>query len=946
MKHIYTFIFLMAGLILSTTSCVKEDDLDSSLPVGSGESRLRMSVEFRPAATLTTRAAAGNSIRHIDDLNILFYNTDGSLARHHFLTEEMFTTSYVTPPETTTDSATPAESTVCRAEGSLPDAVPYGRYRIYAVANMGDMTGDERLLDEERLKNISLPWSSEVVENSAMFGYFNLSDATEIPDEAPLLTINSPALSLTASVRRTVSKVTVAFDGTQLNENVTIYIRQAQIRDIPASCLLGNDNSPSSPDQLIAEGDTILYSVSDTPEEWLMIARGRPSGGGIHSETERALFFFENMQGTGEKHIYDPSGTIMKDNKPYGTYVEVTGYYVNRSDDKASRGPVVYRFMLGKNATDNFDAQRNNHYKLTLRFRNDANDPDWHIEYEPENPEIFTPAQIYISYGFNESVTIPAVLQGVSEGTHLSATIVDNPWYHIGHPYAHVSTENYNGFLSLSPTNAYIVGNYNPNISTEENNYILAQRKADFQAGAAKSFAAERSEAGNSRYSVPVYTRGLLLGNSFSGNNIFVNHTRSATVRLSASANGKVVTQDVKVLQVKRIVNPAGVWRSGDNTSPFRVRLMELDESDVGPSGMEHREFRAPHSDGPWTAHIEHGAEWVRIKSADKAEWGTDDVTGATGSEICFDYRPATTYSSGVRCGVIRVTYHDNECVHYIFVSQGLGTTNLNGTEWQNRNLLYRGKLVDNPLLEGSMFKFGSFNIGFKAENNIKAGYGFDQDCSDKSFDTWVYSTATGISSALRTFADVTINTGGFPATNDSAGTPATAEQWSSLAHLRRYYGVLYGDECTETKTTTEEAYSYLRAGDPKGMQGVFVWDDSRAGNHIFLPIGATGYGHRKAKDDYNIWNDGSGRTTRHVVLKYAKRSMAMQPDVAALMPLYHDIWMHRGAIYWYREASAKLYAHDLNYFTFGFESYYDSAMVYHNYVIVDSDMAFIRCVK
>ena len=97
-----------------------------------------------------------------------------------------------------------------------------------------------------------------------------------------------------------------------------------------------------------------------------------------------------------------------KDNKPYGTYVEVKGYYVNNSKNNPSYGNITYRFMLGQNVTDDFNATRNTHYKLTLVFNNDANDPDWHIEfgYKPNPPQIVT-HDVYISYLYNRSTDIP-----------------------------------------------------------------------------------------------------------------------------------------------------------------------------------------------------------------------------------------------------------------------------------------------------------------------------------------------------------------------------------------------------------------------------------------------------------------------------------------------------------------------------------------------------------
>ena len=66
--------------------------------------------------------------------------------------------------------------------------------------------------------------------------------------------------------------------------------------------------------------------------------------------------------------------------------------------------------MLGKNTSTNYDAERNYHYKLTLKFNRFANDADWHIEYEEENPDILVPEPYYISYLYNHAMTLPCLL--------------------------------------------------------------------------------------------------------------------------------------------------------------------------------------------------------------------------------------------------------------------------------------------------------------------------------------------------------------------------------------------------------------------------------------------------------------------------------------------------------------------------------------------------------
>lgn len=41
---------------------------------------------------------------------------------------------------------------------------------------------------------------------------------------------------------------------------------------------------------------------------------------------------------------------VVKESVPYGTYIEVTGFYESEASGNVSNGPIKYRFMLGKDA--------------------------------------------------------------------------------------------------------------------------------------------------------------------------------------------------------------------------------------------------------------------------------------------------------------------------------------------------------------------------------------------------------------------------------------------------------------------------------------------------------------------------------------------------------------------------------------------------------------------
>ena len=82
-------------------------------------------------------------------------------------------------------------------------------------------------------------------------------------------------------------------------------------------------------------------------------------------------------------------------------------FYVSINDKKVGRGPIKYRFMLGKDVITDYNAERNHHYKLTLKFKGYANDADWHIEYEEPEPGIEVPNPYYISYLYNRTMNLP-----------------------------------------------------------------------------------------------------------------------------------------------------------------------------------------------------------------------------------------------------------------------------------------------------------------------------------------------------------------------------------------------------------------------------------------------------------------------------------------------------------------------------------------------------------
>lgn len=990
---IYTIILFLAFLSLPV-SCVINEFADDPI-LAEGKSSVSFDVEFRPLVSVGAQTRTeGDAIKHIESLWVVVYKTDGSIfsKTNVYPYGNTNTYNYANSEQNTSDinltapegSSGFAEEKYCHSTFKMD--LPLGKYRIYAVANY-DLSSFNGTEDE--LKSIKLTWNAaDISANNPMFGYFTDNDVNIIPSEAPVISVNKTNKSLHAWVKRAASKVTVSFDGSNLYENVYIYIHTVQIKDIPNTCWLGKDNTPASADQLIAEGETVSYRTTSTETDGLRITKGVPYGGldvsdnagGVHHENANSLFFFENRQpdtstekgkhqdADGNGKIDNPDGSLstdpdFKDGVPYGSYIEVKGYYVNKTAANASQGPIVYRFMLGKDTERNCDAERSNHYKLVLRFNKDANNTDWHIEYEPENPEISVASPLYISYIHHEKVDIPVVIRG-GTATTLTAEITENNWAFPGHKYegrfdngANGSLDEglYNGFLSLEKTTP----------TTADN----AGRYDDFYSANEKTYQPVLIESGSNtyHYNVPAYTRALVLGNAFSGNNVYVDKERTAKIKFTATVNNQIVTKEIEIIQVRRLVNPAGVWRPYDSVKPFHVVLTETinETSDT--------EFHKIDSDGPWTAEIVEG-DWFSL-SSDGISYGENKITGSTGSNIDFYYKPSGTCSENEsRFGVIKVLYHNNTCVHYFFVSQGLAPVSMgaSGTQWHMTNVHYSAKDEPNPLCEGSMFRWGRSKGAILSTNNKKSGYGFGEIAINKPFT--VLNNSGELQTAYWPNVDLNQSESGFTHSGDgdisvyaegftnstmnSNGRPPEKAEWDELETLRRYYGVLYGEDSEETLTNLNDVYGYYGYDDNnnviaenKGMRGMFVWDDTRHA-HLFFPIGATGHGHRKHYDDV-AYSDIL--KTKFCVLRYAQRHEEMPANhkygTAINIPLLWDLYVRPGAIYWYRtlatgDSDGNSWAHDINYFTFDFNTYGANPVYRSNNVLLHSDAAYIRRVE
>lgn len=1117
-------------MMLLLTGCY--DDFLQYAEVGEGMAEISAEVTFEPLTGINTETrTSGQPVKDIESLSVIVYTPKGDkdeLVKVYNLKSWTPGTNEDMPKDKDKQPiGDKAEASTVKASFTLP-SMPYGKYKMYAVANMGDIS-DEQAEDINNLKKTELEWKEDISLNNKMFGYFTYSDNQDggaAGFDAPVLIINNEARSksLHSWIKRTVSKVTVAFDPKDLKQDVWIYIHDVSIRDIPMYCKLGEDNKPNSTDELlnhydvplseIPESSKIIYSYDDTgnliegveddyqdfksdeiPESvyksWLTLAKGSGIKGSDHSETANALYFFENMQGDFEatkEHdkvvdkvdqidgecITSPGQKGYKNGVLNGTYIEVTGYYVSQNIENTTQGKIKYRFMLGKNATYNFNAQRNHHYKITLGFDGWANQPKWNIEYYEEEPGIEVPDQFYVSYLYNQRHVMPIKIVG--NCTNLKMEIVENNWAPYDPstddevPPATVGTgdaafkwnkdawtamyqPSFNktefGFLALAlPVNSGEIpkniidhewsekpDSFEDNTTTaaraeywqaqlktyyDTNNNVSdwntgSQRVREFTADQLDTLGTLGSYKGKGTYYrqseneigyngwqvhrvddeskmllVPLFTRNKSMINStgFSGNNPYDSYQRKAVVRITAhfelkDGGTKDIEKDVPVFQVRRIVNPKGVWRQATTSnSTFDVKLLQIkDVSNINAPDY----FSELPSEGAWKAYVDvdNGNSFLELEAKGKSYKVTgvpDTVYGNTDDPIEFRLKFNGVDEKISGCAVVKVLYHGNNCMHKILVRQGINeplAVVMNGAEWSSFSLysckngatdvsesVIEAEFTESPLALGTLFRRHNTLQGIRIINNessfdwngstiagrgpLVAPNGYQFVLTDGTRKAWYNSTygTPGNSNTYviaripqytsNTSTDNTTSWGKFKATvsgNTRNYKLPSYDDFKALDNADFGVGVLYGDNSTAVQVTYDGAYGYNAPNNIftgtntyKGARGMLLYNKEN-GNQLFFPMGKDGMGRRtqfEVPDNNSIY---------YGMLRYGDLSRVLNLTNDYYRPVPYNLPECPGAIYWLDITKRSGYANsspcagwDMNYFIVDFGPYPDNS--------------------
>lgn len=713
---------------------------------------------------------------------------------------------------------------------------------------------------------------------------------------------------------------------------------------------------------------------------------------------------------------------VPKDDEEFGTYIEVEAYYDARMSKRPGEGKIIYRFMLGKDIYKDYNAERNFHYKLTLVFNGYANDADWHIEYTEDKEMIVpNPYYVSYLYNQRAVLPVRLKGSGLGNAK-LQVRIIENHWWPTipaGDTYQFADTTQvyphtpdrpagskeplinvtsssnggvksvrqsiWNGFLSLAENKNKIIapddpGNYfwtKPDLNYENwrdkdglrtfTNLSVGSHEGG---STGDGYDVELAENGGINVKMPFFTRPkqLVSSTGYTGNNPFVAYTREAklelrlidktTGQLCIDKNGDQLIDTISIIQVRRCVNPKGVWRSWDNTKSFHVVMKIL------PYELATK-FETYNSKGSWRAHVEIDPDnAISLEGADASGYVRGSIDSPMDFTIKFNGKCAD--STKVRSAIVLVEYNNYTCHHRIFVRQGYAPQVLNDAslKWHACNMYSSTEETQSPLEEGSMFKFGNWNQAILASNNDR--FGFQEPLGSNKLDlagggSEFWSNIKS-SKSTASFAETKVTNVFGSRGKEVRVRVATVADYDRLrdgANREFGYGVLYGDSATETLEPVEQVYGYRRGQTGKehyGMRGCFVYNTVN-GNNLFFPIGAEGFGRRKTNHSWY----GSGNLGGPGSLQYSWRSKKYSSynydngwRTLTNRPLFENINRFNGAIYWCQRhevnpnkgGNAKSYL-DVNYRTLDFNTgtneVFDGTEAGSG---TSSSACFIRCVE
>lgn len=161
---------------------------------------------------------------------------------------------------------------------------------------------------------------------------------------------------------RDAAKITLKFNFTQLNSDVSIDVKRVTLKNIPHRMkIFEKGRALSSAD--VCDADAVYYPTDNQLADGL------------------SFYMLENMQGTlqpgnnQQKYKTWPQGSLYS---YICSYMEVLAGYSSNEQE----GDIIYRYYLGKDICTNYDVERNTHYTVNVSFKGNGgvDENSWRVD--------------------------------------------------------------------------------------------------------------------------------------------------------------------------------------------------------------------------------------------------------------------------------------------------------------------------------------------------------------------------------------------------------------------------------------------------------------------------------------------------------------------------------------------------------------------------------------
>lgn len=629
---------------------------------GSGDGKtLRLSITAPDQKVISpmTKSDQSLAMENIKDLCVLIYDNNGDILNGADQSR------YLTAGQL---NSTNLAQTIYTTTIKLPDNQ---QGSIAVVANAGDLTNNSLVNTFDKLKTYTflIDGNKQNLPSSFVMYYGDSYDLTQKTD-------------IKATLERIYSMITVVVDQSGLNNNVTVTPISLQLKNVPSAGRLA-PKSYIGIERIISEEVGELIQPRNAGTNFL-------SSGNSH-----ALFLYENMQGNGSNNSENqqlktppgieptPDRTLYLDKDEFKkcSYIEIKASYKN--DNTNQEGIITYRFFLGKDATNNFDVQRNVHYKVTMKLAGSGGEDEvsWRVDYD-----YLTNIQaqdVYMSY--RASSTAKMYLEDVADYVN-----------EVGGRHIEIKAAGPDGF------NNWPVG-----INTYFD--ILGDPGQQVKYDDIKK-----------KYYIEIRT-------NITNIHDYESKTGKVTFTLTSSKiPGVTLTREAKITQVPRLVDPIAYYKAASNVESKEIIVKEFDATGTPGKYVTLRSISKDdeNANGRWSVEIARTTDGAWFKLALSEGGLSDGVSGLNGKltstgEVKFWYKPIGPNNGSPRFAKLIVRYHDEDCMHDIFLRQGYDPIVLGDVDraWSSFNCLGTeslfagdgeyGDVTDFPTQTGWLFNGG-----------------------------------------------------------------------------------------------------------------------------------------------------------------------------------------------------------------------------------------------